>query len=108
MLSSGMLHHVAFVRTNVSEECITSITKVTRIGELGTMLTVTSNRRMLRRNTIVFLIIFLHSMLQLLGTANVSSSPILVTLMLKEIHSSETLVLTRDIQHNIPEDRILH
>jgi hypothetical protein len=36
MLSSGMLHHVALVRTNVSDESIDSIIRVTRIGELGT------------------------------------------------------------------------
>jgi hypothetical protein len=43
-----MLHCVTLVRTDVSEERSTSIIKVTRIGELGTMLGVTSNRRMLR------------------------------------------------------------
>jgi hypothetical protein len=36
MASSGMLHSVALVRTDVSEELITSFIKVTRIGELGT------------------------------------------------------------------------
>jgi hypothetical protein len=46
-----MLHHVAVVRTNVLEECSTSVIRMTRIGELGTMLTVTSNRHMLQRNT---------------------------------------------------------
>jgi hypothetical protein len=51
MASSGMLRHVALVRTYVSEELSCSIIRVTRIGELGTMLAVTSNRRMLRRNT---------------------------------------------------------
>jgi hypothetical protein len=44
MLSSGMLHNAGLVRANVSEECVASIIKVTRIGELGTMLAVTSNR----------------------------------------------------------------
>jgi hypothetical protein len=43
MLSSGMLRHVALVRTDVSKERIVSIIRVTRIGKLGTTLTVTSN-----------------------------------------------------------------
>jgi hypothetical protein len=43
MSSSGMLHHVALVRTEVSEERSASIIRVTRIGELGTTLAVTSN-----------------------------------------------------------------
>jgi hypothetical protein len=43
MLSSGMLHLVALVRTDDSEEHRASIIRVTRIGELGTMLAVTSN-----------------------------------------------------------------
>jgi hypothetical protein len=34
MLSSGMLGSVALVRIDVSEESISSIIKVTRIGEL--------------------------------------------------------------------------
>jgi hypothetical protein len=42
--SSGMLHRVALVRTDVSEENITSVISVARIGELGTTLTVTSTR----------------------------------------------------------------
>jgi hypothetical protein len=37
MPSSGMLRHVALVRTNISEERSTSIIKVIRIGELGTL-----------------------------------------------------------------------
>jgi hypothetical protein len=41
--SSGMLRRVALVRTNVSEERVASIIRVTGIGELGT-LEVTSNR----------------------------------------------------------------
>jgi hypothetical protein len=45
-----MLRRVALVRTNVSEELSSSIIKGTRIGELGTTLPSTSNRRTLRRN----------------------------------------------------------
>jgi demethoxyubiquinone hydroxylase (CLK1/Coq7/Cat5 family) len=51
MPSSGMLRRVALVRTDVSEERIASIIRVTRIGELGTMQAVTSNRNKLRINT---------------------------------------------------------
>jgi hypothetical protein len=51
MVSSGMLPRVALVRADVSEELSASFIRVTRIGELGTMLAVTSNRRKLRRNT---------------------------------------------------------
>jgi hypothetical protein len=85
---------VAFVRTEVSEEII-SIIIFTRIGEVGTTLAVTSNTRC--------------SVLRLLATANVvPSSPILVTLMMEAICSSETSVLRRAKQCNIPEEGILH
>jgi hypothetical protein len=43
MASPGMLHHVALVRTDLSEELSASFNRVTRIGELGTTLAVTSN-----------------------------------------------------------------
>jgi hypothetical protein len=75
-----MLCHVALVRNDVSEELSASVIRVTRIRELGTMLVVTSI---------------------------VPCSPILVTLMNEALSSSETPVLTRAIQHNIPEDAIL-
>jgi hypothetical protein len=48
MASSGMLRRVALVRADVSEERSASFIKVTRLGELGTTLAVTSNRRTLR------------------------------------------------------------
>jgi hypothetical protein len=77
MVSSGMLRHVALVRTDVSEELRASFIRVTRIGELVT-------------------------------ASLVPSSPSLVTLMMETLRFSETSVLTRATQCNIPEDDILH
>jgi hypothetical protein len=89
MVSSGTLHHVALVRTDVSEELSASFIRVTRIGELAA--------------------VFLRSVRRLLVTANVvPSSPILVTLMKEALSSSETSVLTRATRRDIPEDTILH
>jgi hypothetical protein len=58
-----MLRRVAVQRTSVSEECIDSIIRVTRMGEVGTTLA-----------------LFLRSVIQLLVIANVIPSlPILVS-----------------------------
>jgi hypothetical protein len=51
MVSSVMLHRVALVRTDVSEEPSASFIRATRIGELGTTQAATSNPRTQRRNT---------------------------------------------------------
>jgi hypothetical protein len=67
MPSSEVLCHVAVVRTSVSKERSASIIRVTRIGELGTTLAVTVNV--------------------------VPSSPILITLVVEAIRSSESLFL---------------
>jgi hypothetical protein len=45
-----MLRRVAHVKLDLSKVHIAPIIKVTRIGELGTTLTATSNRSTLRRN----------------------------------------------------------
>jgi hypothetical protein len=45
-----MLRRVALVSTDVSEEYIAFIIEVTRIGELGITLPVTSNRNTIQRN----------------------------------------------------------
>jgi hypothetical protein len=76
MPSSGMLRRVALVRTDVSEERMASIIRVTKIGGPGAALAVNSNRSTLR------------------------------TLMMETIRYSDTSVLIRATRRNIPEDGI--
>jgi hypothetical protein len=79
-----MCRRVALVRTDVLEKFIASIISVTRIGEQGTAIAVTSNRRTLSR---------------LLVTANVVPiSPILAILMIEALSSSEKSVRRRAMQ----------
>jgi hypothetical protein len=80
MASSGMLGHVALVRTDVSEEIIASL------------------------NELLFLCIVRRS---LVAANAVPSSLILVILMNEALSSSESSVLTRARRCNIPENAIL-
>jgi hypothetical protein len=78
-----MLRRMNLVRSDVSKEFRASFIRVTRTGELGTTLALTSNRRTLREiqseKGSVSMEFHISSMLVTAGV--VLSSPILVTLM---------------------------
>jgi hypothetical protein len=68
-----MLRRVALVRTDISEELSAPIIRVTRIGELETMLAVTSNYQVH--------LVFLRSVRRLLLTASVVPSSFILVIL---------------------------
>jgi hypothetical protein len=83
MVFAGVLRCVVLVRTDVSEELSVSLIRVK--------------------------FVFPRSVCRLLVTANVVPySPILFTLMMEALSSSETSELTKATRRDITEDAILH
>jgi hypothetical protein len=93
MASSGLLRRVVLVRTDVSEELSASFVRVTRIGELGTTLAVTSNRQTLLKNT--------WSVLTRATRRNITEDAILHS------HRRENLKATQIVCRRMPSSAIL-
>jgi hypothetical protein len=102
---------MVFVGTEVSEDSISSIFRVRRIGKIG-KLAVSSKRSKLLRSSLyscMYYIAFLVNGLRSLVIADfVPSSPVLVTLIIEVIHSSETSYLRRATLRSILADGLLH
>jgi hypothetical protein len=94
MPSSKVWRGMGRVRTDVSEEYISSIIRVKRISELRTALEVSSNLYTLGKNMLVIAKI-------------VPNSPILITLIMEVIHYSELSVPTRGSRRDVPAEGIL-
>jgi hypothetical protein len=86
---------VALVRTDVSEERIGSIIRVTK--NRRAMKNVTSNRQPQHAEKAYPLRLLVFP-----------SSPFLLNLMIEDVYSSEMSVLRSSTQSHIPEDGILH
>jgi hypothetical protein len=97
MLLSGMLKQCGSYKNRRFGETYGLHHKVVKNQQAKEILAVTSSRIRLRRITTYILV-----------TANIApSSPILVTLMMGAIHSSERSVLIWATRRNIAEDSIL-
>jgi hypothetical protein len=85
MASCEMLRRTTFERTDVWEERVASIIRVTGIGELGTILAVITNQITLRKMQCKLYTIILCSALRLLFASCFPSSPNLVTMMMEAL-----------------------
>jgi hypothetical protein len=127
MPSSGLLRHVAIAKTNVPpkhrflqepnrvtsqktaffRKCCLETYNILPLDSTCQFRRIEFLKRMLSSWIFAHLVL-LCSLRRLLVTANiVPSSPILVTVMMEAIRSSETSVLTRVTRRNIAEDGIL-
>jgi hypothetical protein len=106
---------VAVVRTDVSEEpvllpklatllCTLAIYNPTPLPATPTSLCILNSEF---HSSFLSHLLFLQIVRRLLVTTNVPSSPILVTLKMESLSSSESSVITRATWRNISEDAIL-